>query len=160
MIHGIHHVAVATNDADRLLAFYRDLIGFEVVADYSWDVGNTAADQINDLESTAARSIMLRNGNAYFEIFQYSSPEPSEGDRRRRVCDPGITHICLDVSDLSYEFERLSAAGMEFHCPPQNAGAGVKTTYGRDPDGNVVELQQIPSHDHPIALPLARAKAS
>jgi catechol 2,3-dioxygenase-like lactoylglutathione lyase family enzyme len=69
------------------------------------------------------------------------------------VCDPGITHLCFDVTDLDQEYERLSEAGMTFHCPPQDAFAGVRTTYGRDPDGNVVELQEVPGAEHRIALP-------
>ena len=71
---------------------------------------------------------------------------------RRPVSDHGITHICLDVTDLDGEYDRLAAAGMTFHCPPQRIGDDVKTTYGRDPDGNVIELQEILSSDSPIAL--------
>ena len=153
MINGLHHVAIATNDVDRMLEFYRDLLGLEVVVDYAWEPGNEVADQITALEDSSARHIMLRAGNAYFEIFQYRSPRPTGGDPARRVCDPGITHLCLDVTDLDTEYERLRAAGMTFHCPPQDVGAGIRTTYGRDPDGNVLELQQVPSSGHPIALP-------
>lgn len=142
MINGLHHVAIATNDLDQMLQFYRDQLGFEVVLDYSWEPGNEVADRITSLQRTAAKQIMLRTGNTYLEIFQYLSPEPSVGDPSRRVCDPGITHLCLDVTDLEAEYARLVAAGMKFHCPPQHVGAGVRTTYGRDPDGNVIELQQ------------------
>jgi glyoxylase I family protein len=153
MIRGLHHVAIATNDADRLLAFYRDLMGLDVVVDYTWPDGNVVADRITALSGTSARHIMLRKGNAYFEIFQYFSPQPADGDPARRVCDPGITHLCFDVTDLDQEYERLSEAGMTFHCPPQDAFAGIRTTYGRDPDGNVVELQEVPGAEHRIALP-------
>jgi catechol 2,3-dioxygenase-like lactoylglutathione lyase family enzyme len=69
------------------------------------------------------------------------------------VCDHGITHIALDVRDIHAEYERLSAAGMRFHCPPLDMG-GIKATYGRDPDGNVVELQEILTQDSPVALGL------
>ena len=97
---------------------------------------------------------MLKAGNAMVEIFEYDSPTPKKGDRRRPVCDHGITHICLDVKDVDAEYERLKAAGMTFHCPPQDLGPIVRTTYGRDPDGNVIELQEIMQTDMPIALDL------
>jgi hypothetical protein len=42
---------------------------------------------------------------------------------------------------------------MTFHCPPQAVGPDVRTTYGRDPDGNVVELQEVATAEHRIALP-------
>jgi glyoxylase I family protein len=160
MINGLHHVAIATNDADGMLEFYRDLLGLEVVVDYTWEPGNEVADRITALADSSARHIMLRKGNAYFEIFQYLSPRPTAGDHDRRVCDPGITHLCLDVTDVDGEYERLLAAGMTFHCPPQDAGAGIRTTYGRDPDGNVIELQQVPSAEHRIALPPLVATSS
>ena len=153
MIRGLHHVAIATNNAERLLAFYRDVMGLDVVVDYTWPNDNVVADRITALNGSSARHIMLRKGNAYFEIFQYFSPQPTHGDPARRVCDPGITHLCFDVVDLDWEYERLSEAGMTFHCPPQDVFAGVRTTYGRDPDGNVVELQEVTGAEHRIALP-------
>jgi catechol 2,3-dioxygenase-like lactoylglutathione lyase family enzyme len=153
MIRGLHHVAMATNDVERMLAFYRDALGLEVVLDYTWGDDNVVADRVTALHGSSARSIMLRKANAYVELFQYFSPQPAQGDPARRVCDPGLTHLCFDVVDLDSEYERLSKAGMTFHCPPQDVGPGVRTTYGRDPDGNVVELQEVASGEHRIALP-------
>lgn len=153
MIRGIHHVAIATHHIDEMLDFYRDLLDFEVVADYTWQQGNAIADQITALRGSAARHIMLVKGNAYFELFHFESPEMAPGDPQRRVCDPGFTHFCLDVVDLNTEYERLLAHGMRFHCPPVTVVPGVRTTYGRDPDGNVVELQEVLTADHRIALP-------
>lgn len=158
MIQGIHHVAISTGDAERMLRFYRDLLGCELVFDMGWPVGTEVADRIVGLRGSSARTVMLRKGNAYFEIFQYAAPTPKSGDPERPVCDHGITHLCFDVSDLDVEYERLRAAGVRFHCPPQDLGGGVRTTYGRDPDGNVFELQEIADPDSPIALP-AFAKA-
>ncbi len=153
MIHGVHHTAISTGDLDRLLAFYRDLLGFEEVFSLGWPVGTETADRITGLKDSSARFAMLRAGNAYVELFQYETPQPRPAVPSRPVCDHGLTHICLDVSDLDAEYERLRAAGMVFHCPPQDAGPGVRTTYGRDPDGNVVELQEISDPNNPIVLP-------
>ncbi len=36
MIRGLHHASITTGDLDRLVAFYRDLLGFEVVLETSW----------------------------------------------------------------------------------------------------------------------------
>jgi glyoxylase I family protein len=143
MIAGIHHVAISTPDADRLLAFYRDVLGFEEVMDFTWPPGTDAADRITALDGSSARQIMLRKGGSRLELFQFHAPEPSPGDPRRPVCDHGITHLCLAVTDIDAEYARLRDAGMEFHCEPQELAPGLHTTYGRDPDGNVVELHQF-----------------
>jgi catechol 2,3-dioxygenase-like lactoylglutathione lyase family enzyme len=63
----------------------------------------------------------------------------------------GITHLCLDVTDIHAEYERLRAAGMRFHCPPIEYGTR-KTTNGRDPDGNVIEIHEVLSRSHPVFL--------
>jgi glyoxylase I family protein len=154
MIRGIHHAAISTGNMDRLLAFYRDLLGFRVLFDFSWPAGTEVADRITGLQQSSARAVMLHTGNAIIELFQYASPAPQPGDPDRPVCNHGITHICLDVTDLDTEYQRLQAAGMRFHCPPQELGPEVRTTYGRDPDGNVIELQEVSNPDSPIALPL------
>ncbi len=154
MIRGIHHTAISTGNLERSLAFYRDLLGLEVIVEAGWPRGTEGADKITALENSSARFVMLKAGNAMIEIFEYASPSPKDGDPNRPVCDHGITHLCLDVTDLDAEYERLKAAGMTFHCPPQDLGPSVRTTYGRDPDGNVLELQEVLQQDNPIALKL------
>jgi catechol 2,3-dioxygenase-like lactoylglutathione lyase family enzyme len=145
MINRIQHAAISTPDMERSLAFYRDLLGFEVLSDATWERGSRAsenAQQIMDLEDVSVRAIMLRVGDTLLELFEYDSPTPAPGDRNRPVCDHGITHICLDVTDMAAEYERLEGAGMRFHCPPMQLGRSTKVTYGRDPDGNVIELYE------------------
>jgi catechol 2,3-dioxygenase-like lactoylglutathione lyase family enzyme len=143
MIHGINHVAISTPDIARLSAFYKELLGFEEVFTLDWEVGHRELDNITGLRDSAARIVMLRCGNACVELFEYASPPPRAGDPGRPVCDHGITHLCLQVTDIEAEHARLVAAGMHFHCPPQALG-DIRATYGRDPDGNVVELLEVP----------------
>lgn len=82
---------------------------------------------------------MLKIGGTFLEVFQFSSPDPLSQSGNRPVNNHGITHICLEVEDIQGEYERLKAAGMPFNCPPQSQ-EGSSMVYGRDPDGNVVEL--------------------
>ena len=142
MILGIHHTAISTSDIERSLQFYRDLLGFKEVFSSKWDIGTEVTDKIVGLKDSSARVVMLRAGNACVELFQYVTPEPKPSDMNRPVCDHGITHLCLQVADIDAEYARLKAAGMRFHCPPQDIG-GLRATYGRDPDGNVVELLEV-----------------
>ena len=156
MIRGIHHTAISTVDLERSIRFYRDLMGFEEVMDFSWPEGTTNMNATHALKETAGRVVLLKAGNSMIELFQYTTPAPVPRDSERRLCDHGITHFCIDVDDIDAEYERLQAAGMLFHCPPVDYGT-VKTTYGRDPDGNVIELQEIKSPDDPLALDIHKA---
>jgi catechol 2,3-dioxygenase-like lactoylglutathione lyase family enzyme len=150
MILGVHHVAISTPDLDRLAAFYCDQLGFERIFDTAWEPGNRAADAIIGLRDTSARTAMLRGGNLYLELFEFHAPIPKPADARRPVCDHGITHLCLLVDDVDAATERIE---LDFHSVPQDLGGGVRTVYGRDPDGNVVELKELAGGDaHPVSL--------
>ncbi|MBW1821540.1 MAG: VOC family protein [Deltaproteobacteria bacterium] len=141
MMKAMHHTAISTFDMDRLIKFYCDLLGFEVEQEFEWPAGIKEADNILALKDTTAKAVMLKLGDFRLELFQFSSPEPKPSDPNRPVVDHGLTHLAFTVEDIHAEYDRLVKAGMRFHCPPQNIGAIV--TYGRDPDGNVVELMQI-----------------
>lgn len=151
MINGVHHVAISTPDIQRLEYFYRQ-IGFEKVVDLGWEKGSDVADKIADLKGSSAKVVMLRLANCFLELFEYMTPLPKPSEQNIPVCDHGITHLCLDVTDIDAEYGRLLELGMIFHCPPQDVGPGVRSTYGRDPDGNVVELLEVLEKPHPIEL--------
>lgn len=142
MLKGFHHAAISTPDLDRAVRFYRDLFGCRVVREFGWPAGVAGADAVTALKNSAARAVMLRMGDSYLEIFEFSSPMPRPADPDRPACDHGITHICMEVRDSTAEYNRLKAAGMRFHAPPVAQDGGF-ITYGRDPDGNIIELLEF-----------------
>lgn len=143
MPQNFHHIAISTPDLDRALGFYRGVIGLEPISDITWSAGNVRINQVMGLPDTAARTVMLQGGNLCIELFQFELPEqPAPDAELRPVHHYGITHFCLDVKDIHRVHERLAAAGVRFHAPPQDFGE-VKATYARDPDGNVFEIQEI-----------------
>lgn len=150
MIVGLHHVALAVKDMDRMLAFYRDMTGFRIVHDARWEPGNARIDALVGLPDSSARVVVLHGGNLYIELFEYFSPLGKAGDLRRPVCDAGITHMCLVVDDIDAEYARMMEAGIHFHAPPGPKSA-FRATYGRDPEGNVFELIQF-IEDHAFAF--------
>lgn len=145
MIRGIHHVAVHVRDLDRMLKFYNEAFGFELVGEeFGWK-DDEFLDRIVDVPGSAARGAMLRAGYCYMELFQYSAPEP-ESTRPLQPYDKGYTHFCVDVTDIDSEFERLKKVGMTFNEPAPIDVGHVKTIYGRDPEGNLIEIQQTAEH--------------
>jgi catechol 2,3-dioxygenase-like lactoylglutathione lyase family enzyme len=142
-IEAIDHVGLSTVDIERSIHFYRDLLGMEL----------TERDDVNDqieynrifgLAHVKAKGAMLRLGTMQIELFEFVHPKGRAPDLRRPVNDPRIYHLCFIVKDIDQEYARLKAAGVPFHYPPQDFGV-AKAAYGRDPDGNVVELLQWPA---------------
>jgi len=144
MITGIHHVAVHVRDLDRMIEFYRDAFGFAVVGEkFSWK-DTERIDRLIDVPQSAARGAMLRAGTCYLEMFQYTAPEPAVASPLNPQ-DKGYTHFCVDVTDIEQEYERLQRLGMTFGAPRPIDMGHVKAVYGRDPEGNLIEIQQTAS---------------
>ena len=141
MIRGIHHTGMSTPDLERAIEFYSGLLGFKVIHRFEWEVGAKHFDDITGLKNSAARAVFLLQDNAFIEIFEYSAPPSAPAQPDRPVCDCGITHVALMVDDVQAEYDRLTALGVPFHAPPRE---DFRAVYGRDPDGNIFELMEVP----------------
>ncbi len=143
MILGTHHVGISVAHLERSIQFYCTRFGMEVAVEGEFD-GNSYAD-LMALEEAAGRAALLRlkGTSLQLELFEFRRPPPRAGDPNRPVCDQGITHFCVQVTNIESEYERLKAAGVVFHCPPRRFPSGNKATYARDPDGNVFELLEL-----------------
>ena len=141
----LHHIGMSVPSLEEGRRFYVDVLGFEELG-----IGEFARDpdidRILGLENSAGRSAYLRLGDAKIEMFEFSAPAQAPGPTDRPVHLHGFTHICLDVTDVIGLHARLADAGMSFHSAPVDK-MGVRTVYGRDPFGNVVELQEIITAD-------------
>ncbi|MEL6890626.1 MAG: VOC family protein [Actinomycetota bacterium] len=140
-VRGIHHVAISTPDLDRLTEFYVAALGAETVMETSW-ADNLRVDSMIDLSGSAARQRMVRVGNVHLELFEYTAPTPVPKDPTHPPSDHGYTHLCFDVVDIDAEFDRLVELGMSFSRRAPD-GTKLRAIYGRDPDGNIVELQEV-----------------
>ena len=138
MINGVHHTSISTGDIDRLVAFYSGLLGGKVIVDV--ELEGELIEAVTALQGVKTRAIMVQFDNLHIELFEYATPEGAPNAPNRPVNNHGLTHICFDVTDVNAEYERLSAAGVEFHTPPVKLGPTVETTYARDPDGNEIAV--------------------
>ncbi|MFT3930641.1 MAG: VOC family protein [Spongiibacteraceae bacterium] len=150
MIRGIHHIGIHVRDLDRMIKFYKDAFGFELMGEpFGW-ANDEFIDKIVDVKGSAARGCMLRAGTCYMELFQYSAPAPKVTEPLNPQ-DKGYTHMCIDVTDIKQEFERLKGLGMTFSQPAPIEMGHVTSIYGRDPEGNIIEIQETVNCDFPLS---------
>jgi catechol 2,3-dioxygenase-like lactoylglutathione lyase family enzyme len=133
-----------------MMKFYKDAFGFELVGEqFGWR-DSEFIDKIVDVPGSAARGAMLRAGTCYMELFEYSAPAPTVTSPLHPY-DKGYTHFCVDVTDIEQEFARLKTLGMTFGQPGPIDVGHVKSIYGRDPEGNLIEIQQTAANcDFPL----------
>jgi catechol 2,3-dioxygenase-like lactoylglutathione lyase family enzyme len=144
----IVHTGLTVRDLDRSLAFYRDLLGMEVIAEQEKQGGYLAA--IVGYPDAHVRMAHLRipGGEHMLELFEYIAPA-GRAAQPLQPRDTGSPHLCFAVSDLPALYERLVEAGVDsFFSPPVEIDTGVNrggwALYLRDPDGIPVELFQTP----------------
>jgi len=120
------HVAITVRHMERSVAFYRDLLGFEVLGQLLVDEGRQ-------------KLVYLRSGGAYVELFEFR-----DHDAETAVGVPdtvgGFKHLALQTDDVDAVAARLKAAGIEFTVEPLDAEGGVRLAFFRDPDGNLLEI--------------------
>ena len=141
-VRGFHHTSFTVSDIDRSVAFYRDVLGMELVAQ-SVEGSGEIVDKILGMPGARVKTAFLTAGGHMLELFQYLNPMGRPYDRR--TCDVGPTHIALLVSDIHEGYRTLSAKGVPFKSAPQAFEKDGEThwaCYMTDPDGITVELYQ------------------
>ncbi|HZQ64598.1 MAG TPA: VOC family protein [Gaiellaceae bacterium] len=163
MLHGIWHFSFTVSDLDRSTAFYRDLLGFELV--HVQEQANEYTRRLVGYPDAHLRVAQFavpgqpRGLSTHdLELVEYVAPR---GERRSiEICNPGAAHLAMTVDDIHERYERLTAAGVAFVSPPNAITAGVNeggwTCYFRDPDDIVLEMVQPP----PGRLELSAAAAA
>lgn len=149
---GVWHFSFTVSDLAVSVAFYRDLLGFDVVHTQQQD--NPYTRRLVGYADASLHIAQLRvPGQApaasghHLELVQYLSPVGSRGDDN--ICNPGAGHLALQTTDIHAAFEHLSARGVTFVSPPNEITAGINrggfACYFKDPDNIVLELVQPPT---------------
>ena len=141
-IGGIHHASFTVSDMKKSLAFYRDILGFEVVFD-SFEAGaafkGSEVDNLTGCRGSELHIVFLRAVEDMLELIQYI-PQGKKL-KENQASDTGSAHICLKTENIQALYKKLSDCGARIHFPPQNLG-GVDVMYFRDPDGIIIESMQ------------------
>jgi catechol 2,3-dioxygenase-like lactoylglutathione lyase family enzyme len=132
----IHVSALPHDDPDASLAFYRDILGFEVRA----DVGNGTMRWITVGPAGQPDTAILLAPPAV-------DPGITEDERRTIVgmmAKGTYGWILLATKDLDGTFEKLQASDAEVVQEPTEQPYGVRDCAFRDPAGNLIRIQELP----------------
>ena len=132
----IHATFLPHDDPDASLAFYRDVLGFEVR---------------NDVGYGGLRWITVGPpGQPSMSIVLQPPAPPGCGatdDERRTIAEMmakgSYACITLATKDLDGTFERLEASGAEVVQEPTEQPYGIRDCSFRDPSGNLLRIQEL-----------------
>jgi catechol 2,3-dioxygenase-like lactoylglutathione lyase family enzyme len=150
----IHHVALAVSNMERSIAFYRDILGFRKTLDMP--LGSPSLDRLLRMRpGTTGRSVILQQGMSTVgevELVQFS-PAPSTPTPAKGAGGLGAFLLSFAVRDeeLATVYQRLLEKGIACYSEPQVLelpGYGAtRAVVFEDPDGQLIELIQLPSVD-------------
>jgi len=139
-----HHAGFTVASLDRSIAFYRDLLGFELA--FRWNpqapyIGALVGYPGVDLHGAILR---LPGTDICLELLEYRNIGKVPVDMANG--NTGNGHIAFIVDDLDAVYDRLTAAGVASVSPPVTPtigpNKGGRAVYMIDPDGFRVELIQ------------------
>ena len=132
----IHASFLPHDDPDAALAFYRDILGFEVRNDVGY--GGMRWITVGP-PGQPGTSIVLHPPGA----------DPGVTDDERRTIAEMMAKgtygiITMATKDLDATFERLQASDAEVVQEPTDQPYGIRDCAFRDPAGNLIRINQLP----------------
>lgn len=142
---GISHTSFTVSNLERSLAFYRDILGLEVLVEIERE--GAYIEQVVGFPGASLRIVGLKlpqGSDHILELIEYRAPQGHRGELL--TCNPGVAHLCFVTDDIHATYESLRAQGVEFKSPPvripTGPSAGGFDAYFVDPDGITLELSQ------------------
>jgi catechol 2,3-dioxygenase-like lactoylglutathione lyase family enzyme len=134
------HLVIGVTDMDRALAFYRDVIGMEIVFE-SLISGEPFDAVLHAKRKQEGRVVGGLLGGLMVELLSLG-PKPAAAQPARRSIT-GIHNVSLSVPDLDETHRRITAAGYIPEQQPFEIG-GVRMFFVKDPDGTPLEFIELP----------------
>jgi catechol 2,3-dioxygenase-like lactoylglutathione lyase family enzyme len=134
MLNRISHTGVWVTDQDEALAFYRDVLGFEVRTDVT----------IPEFGNMRWLSVALPEQDIVLQLTAFDLPHMDEATREQiaQVLAKGYNPpLIFEVDDCRATIERLRGRGVDITQEPEDQFYGVDAGI-RDPSGNSIRITQ------------------
>lgn len=131
----IHYAFLPHLDPDASVAFYRDLMGFEVRNDVGYGDMRWVTMGAPDQPGTSL-------------VLEPPFPDPSISEEERRVVQEMMAkgtfgRVTLASTDLDGLFEKLVAGNADIVQEPTDQPYGVRDCAVRDPAGNLIRINEV-----------------
>ncbi|MBK7747409.1 MAG: methylmalonyl-CoA epimerase [Candidatus Obscuribacter sp.] len=127
----LDHVAIAVNNLEESLKFYRDSLGLDML-------------DIEVVEEQGVRVAKLNVGNTHIELLEPLGADTPVGKFIAKN-GPGLHHICLGVETIEPRLAHLKSEGVKLINEEPKIGAGgakVAFVHPKATGGVLLELSQ------------------
>lgn len=121
-------LGIVVSDAEKSLAFYRDLLGFEFQGEMPMPGGGTM--------------YRLMCGTTLLKLVKANN-EPPKASAGGITGALGYRYFTISVSNIEEVTSSCADAGYKIAVTPREIRAGITISIVEDPDGNLVEFLQV-----------------
>ena len=123
---GVHHIALIASDYEASKAFYVDVVGFTLEAEYYREARQSWMGKL------------ALNGQYVLELFSFPTPV----DRATWPEATGLRHLAFEVDDVAETLAELDALGVRHEELREDPHTGKRMAFFFDPDGSPLELYE------------------
>ncbi len=141
IVKGYRHTGIICEDIQKSLIFYRDLLGFEVIQDFTDDT-----DYINEITGITGgivHMIKLKSDDGtVLELLEYIN-HPTKLIKHK-IYNVGICHIALQVYNIDDAYQKLLENNVKLLSKPILSSEKIaKVCFCMDPSNVRVELVEM-----------------
>lgn len=147
MITGFNHSGFVVKDLDKMVRFYRDVLGLRVLSEV--DSSNPEANRHVGIPDARRMLVFVGKDAAQhqLELVLYLHPEGDDGHAAANAL--GAAHVCFNVEGLEQMYEDMKDKGLGFATAPVTRNTPFGRTaicFAQDPEGNWLEfIERLPA---------------
>ena len=146
---GADHTGITVSNLERSLAFWRDVLGFEL-SHTAHQTGEMAKEITGVAGAEIKLAVIKTPGGHKIELLDYLAP-PNRKHADVRPCDVGHVHVALLVDDLDAILDKIAGSGWKAAGKPQilktGPNAGKRVVYVRDSAATTIEFMELPRNN-------------
>ena len=140
-------------DCDAAVAWYRDVLGLEVLSPPYLMSGDVLREDIGELVADPTMKAAIvgfgADGDRVLEVIEYPNVRVGSARTGRALTDHGLSHVALVCTDIDATRAELEGRGVEFLVSGIADVARLRTTWFADPFGVVFILIEKTRRERP-----------
>ncbi len=145
-IKGVRYLGKTVSDINRSIAFYEQAVPIELIARYQIPSDELFLPQMMTKAYGKIEIALLKTPTVYLQLVDFE-PQAATAPNDKPVSEAGYTHICFQSPSTDSAFHKFRKAGLELISRGDGlvdlGGYGVLYSYGRDPDGTMIENEVV-----------------
>lgn len=133
------HVGIVVNDLDKMLWFYQDVIGLEILYD-KIEEGRFLNHILNSVNKSPRIIKLGQDNKTIVELLYFGDCKINE----KNLFDNGYTHFALTIEDSNSIYDKFIKNDLSvINTPIISDEKTVKVFFGMDPENNIIEFVEL-----------------